>query len=38
MQAELDKNRKDGFLAKRAFLEQVIDKEYEHKKKIQKIR
>ena len=33
---ELERNRKDGFLAKRKFLEKVQETEYEHQKKIEK--
>lgn len=36
LEAELEQNRKDGFLAKKKFLDQVSEKEYEHKKQIEK--
>ena len=36
LEAELEKNRKDGFLAKRKFIEAVQDKEYEHKKQVER--
>ena len=32
----MEKNRKDGFLAKRKFIEAVQDKEYEHKKQVER--
>ena len=33
---ELEQNRKDGYLAKKKFIEQVQEKEYEHKKAVEK--
>lgn len=36
LERELEKNRKDGFLGKRKFLDGVIEKEYEHKKYMEK--
>ncbi len=37
LEQELEKNRKDGFLGKRKFLESVGEKEHEHKRQIEKI-
>ena len=37
IEEQLEQNRKDGYLAKKKFLEQVSDKEYEHKKTIEKL-
>jgi len=37
MEAELEKNRKDGYLGKQAFLNQAQAIEYAHTKKIEKI-
>ena len=37
MEAELDKNRKDGYLGKQKFLNQAAAMEYAHTKKIEKI-
>lgn len=36
LEGELEKNRKDGFLAKRKFLDQVTEVEYEHKRQMEK--
>eukprot|EP00347_Sterkiella_histriomuscorum_P012360 403368891 len=36
LEAEFEKNRKDGYLAKRKFLDQVTETEYEYKKQIEK--
>jgi hypothetical protein len=36
IEEELDKNRKDGFLAKKRFLDQVSEKEYEAKQAVEK--
>ncbi len=33
---ELEKNRKDGYLAKKKFLEEVGEKEYEQKRQVEK--
>ena len=30
MEAELEKNRKDGYIQKKQFMDKVADKEYEH--------
>lgn len=30
LEEQLEKNRKDGFLAKKRFLDEVIEREYEH--------
>lgn len=32
LEAEFEKNRKDGYLAKRKFLDQVTETEYEYKR------
>jgi hypothetical protein len=37
LEADLEKNRKDGYLQKKAFIESVQDREYEDKKKVEKI-
>ena len=36
IEEQLEQNRKDGYLAKKRFLDQVADKEYEHKKAVEK--
>eukprot|EP00347_Sterkiella_histriomuscorum_P002686 403367195 len=36
LEAEFEKNRKDGYLAKKKFLDQVTETEYEYKKQIEK--
>ena len=36
IEEQLEQNRKDGYLAKRRFLDQVAEKEYEHKKAVEK--
>ena len=36
IEGDLEKNRKDGYLAKKKFLEGVQEVEYEHQKKIEK--
>ena len=36
LEADFEKNRKDGYLQKKAFLDKVSDVEYQHKKKIEK--
>lgn len=36
IEEELDKHRKDGFLAKKRFLDQVSEKEYEAKQAVEK--
>jgi len=36
IEGDLAKNRKDGYLAKRTFLDQVEDVEYQHKKNVEK--
>ena len=36
MEAELEKNRKDGYIQKKAFLDKVTDTEYQHKRTIEK--
>ena len=35
-EAQLEQNRKDGYLVKRTFLEKVSEKEYEHKKEVER--
>ncbi len=32
IEEQLEQNRKDGYLAKRKFLDEVSEREYEHKK------
>jgi hypothetical protein len=36
LEGELAKNRKDGFIAKKNFLDDVNDREYQHQKTIEK--
>ena len=36
LEAEFEKNRKDGYLVKKAFLDQAIETEYQHQKQIEK--
>lgn len=36
LEEQLEQNRKDGFLAKKKFLDTVAEKEYEHKKAVEK--
>ena len=36
LEAEFEKNRKDGYLAKKAFKERAQEVEYQHQKQIEK--
>lgn len=36
LEAEFEKNRKDGYLAKKAFLDNALEVEYIHQKQIEK--
>lgn len=36
IEEQLEQNRKDGYLAKKKFLDEVSEREYEHKKQIER--
>jgi len=36
LEAQLEQNRKDGFLVKQKFLDKVSEREYEHKKQVER--